>query len=351
MLDLKQKIKEQFNFDQVGFTRLERPLTIDFYKKWIQNDYHGEMNYLQLHTDSKETPQLLNPQLKSALSITQSYYPAPEPTSTKYPARIALYARNNDYHFWLKDKLQKTIDLLKLKFPNDIFLPHVDSGPVLERDLAYKAGLGWFGKNTCLIHPKHGSLFFIAEILTSLDPDPFMNSPIEPLPDFCGQCTKCIDICPTQAIKDPRTLKADECISYLTIESKKSPPLELRSKINDWFFGCDLCQTVCPWNQKVFRQKEIQDPILTSTEKTLSNFDKSEQIEFFRSLLTSSNKQIQKRFFGTALFRAGGFGLKRNALIVIGNQKILELKNDVIPLLKDPKLGELADWCLTQLKD
>jgi epoxyqueuosine reductase len=349
MSELLEHLQKKYELDQVSAANLTRPLTIDFYHKWLSQNYHGEMTYLKNHAPTKETPQLLGPNLKSAITIAQNYFPAVEATETSYPARIALYARNNDYHFWLKEKLNKAIEDLKIQFPEQIFLPHVDSGPVLERDLARKAGLGWFGKNTCLIHPKKGSLFFIAEILTSLELEQLEPKQIEPLPDFCGNCTKCIDICPTQAIKEPHVLKADECISYLTIESKKTPPLELRTKIHDWFFGCDLCQTVCPWNQKVFRQKKISASPLISTQLINSALSKSEQIDFFRSILISSNKQIQKRFYGTALFRAGGFGLKRNALIVIANLKMAELKTEVQLQKQDPKLSELAEWCIQQL--
>jgi epoxyqueuosine reductase len=343
---LLDQFKTDFNFDQVSTANLEKPVTIDFYEKWLKQNYNGEMTYLETHLPAKKLPQLIHSDLVSAITVAQSYFPAPQPTVEKYPARIAMYAQNNDYHFWLKEKLQKMIYVLQEKFPNDIFLAYTDSGPILERDLAQKAGLGWFGKNTCLIHPKHGSLFFIAEILTSLKIE--NQIPIEPIPNFCGTCTKCIDICPTNAIKEPQVLKADECISYLTIEAKTAPPVHLRSKINDWFFGCDLCQTVCPWNEKVFRQKKIIPQNEISTEKYLNTENQSEQTEFFRQILTSSNKQIQKRFFGTALFRAGGFGLKKNALIVIGNKKIAELKDEVSNLSADPKLRELVDWCLEQ---
>ncbi len=341
------EFKNKYNLDQISAADLSTPVTIDFYEKWLKKKYHGQMQYLENHFEFKKNPKLIDSKLISAITIGQSYFPTPAPTAEKYPARIALYAQNNDYHFWLKEKLQNMIQDLQLQFPNEIFLAYTDSGPILERDLAQKSGLGWFGKNTCLIHPQAGSLFFIAEILTSLQKYKFQIDPIEPIPDFCGTCTKCIDICPTNAIKQPHILKADECISYLTIESKEAPPVNLRSKINDWFFGCDLCQTVCPWNQKIFRQKKYPASDEISTDPYLP--DNPDQMEFFREILTSSNKQIQKRFFGTALFRAGGFGLKRNALIVIGNKKMVALKNEVLGLKSDPKLSELVDWCLAEL--
>lgn len=351
MVDFLNSIQIKYGLDQVSAARLETPVTIDFYQKWLSHKYYGDMQYLQTHFETKKNPQLIEGRLLTAITVAQSYFPAPVPNTEKYPARIAMYAQNKDYHFWLKEKLDNIVVELKSEFPNEIFLAYTDSGPILERDLAQKSGLGWFGKNTCLIHPKKGSLFFIAEILTSLPPTSLSVENQEPIPDFCGTCTKCIDICPTNAIKEPHVLKADECISYLTIEAKSTPPVELRTKIGDWFFGCDLCQTICPWNQKVFRQKKIDHNESTTTTAYLKSDLKSEleQIDFFRSILMSSNKQLQKRFYGTALFRAGGFGLKRNALIVIGNKKIRVLLDDVSTLTNDPKLSELAKWCLDQL--
>ena len=141
------------------------------------------------------------------------------------------------------------------------------------------------------------------------------------------------------------------CISYLTIEAKSSPPLELRSKIGDWFFGCDLCQTTCPWNEKVFRHLDLKPSNETDTAPLLdlSNLEKTELILFFKKILNSSNKKIAKDFSGSALMRAGGNGLKRNALIVIGNRKIKELENDVKLQMANPKLTELASWCINQL--
>lgn len=306
------------------------------------------MSYLSTHLPFKKNPQLLDSGLKSVISIAQSYFPAVQPADNKTPARIALYAQNEDYHIWLKQKLNEIINRLKADFPEETFLPYVDSGPILERDMAYQNKLGWFGKNTCLIHPKHGSLFFIAEILTTIELGSDYNN-TEPLPDFCGTCQKCIDVCPTEALIAPRTLKADQCISYLTIESKTAPPVEFRKKIGDWFFGCDLCQTVCPWNEKVFRKKNIEKSDKISSERLLNLTPqaRTELVSYFQFLLSSSNKQIQKYHFGSPLSRAGAKGLKRNALIVIANKNLIELKDDV-KKIDSPELKELAEWTLNQ---
>ena len=343
MTDLLQTLKKLTQADQVSATQLNRPMTIDFYEQWISDQMYGSMTYLKDHLPLKKNPQLIQPELKSSLILTFAYFPAPHPLPHKIPARVALYAQNEDYHFWIKNRLTQAIDELLKTFPDETFLPFVDSGPILERDLAYRAGLGWFGKNTCLIHPKKGSLFFISEILTSLNTESLLNtSELGVTPDFCGKCTRCIDICPTQALESPRKLNANRCISFLTIESKTVPPVELRHQMNDWFFGCDLCQTVCPWNQKIIKSET--DPFLL-TSKFESSKTSSEQIEYFRTILSSSNKKIQKMTLGTPLFRSGGFGLKRNALIVIGNKEIKSLLSEVQNLKNDPKLGELATWC------
>lgn len=373
-LDLRQKALD-VGFEQLGWTPLSQPLTLEFYEKWIAKDYHASMDYLRQHLPVKKDPQLLNPQLKSALVLTHAYYPtqAPSPVNMPDKIRVARYAQNSDYHYWFKEKMQQLIQGLQVQYPDAIFLPFTDSGPILERDLGARAGLGWFGKNTCLIHPKKGSLFFIGEILTSLSAEEFdfsvdsntaalglvsppesksmplaMSSSIpsklkvafEPLPDFCGKCTRCLEICPTQALESPRVLNANKCISFLTIESKTAPPLELRPQMGDWFFGCDLCQTVCPWNEKIFKFPAVENKLIRE-EKT-----SEEEIEFFRFILTASNKKLQKHFFGSPLLRATAFGLKRNTLIVIANKKITALKSEASSLQTDPKLGELAGWCM-----
>lgn len=342
-------IKNTQGLNQIEIGALKKPLSIDFYEKWLANNYQGSMAYLNTHLAFKKNPLLIESSLKSVISVAQSYFPATQPSTLKIPARVALYAHNEDYHIWLKQKLLEVINQLSVDYPNELFLPYVDSGPILERDMAYQNGLGWFGKNTCLIHPEHGSLFFIAEILTTIDLGS-VQSPIAQVPDFCGTCQKCIDVCPTNALIAPRTLKADLCISYLTIESKTPPPIELRKKIGDWFFGCDLCQTVCPWNEKVFRQKKISETPAISTDEVieLPLESRQELINYFHFLLNSSHKKIQKYHLGSPLSRAGAKGLKRNALIVIANKNLIELKDDVAKL-NTAGLQELANWTLHQL--
>lgn len=351
MLDLTlkahlQHVKLEHNFDLISATSLNKPLTIEFYKTWLDTRQHGDMNYLESHLPLKEDPTKIHESLRSAITIAFHYFPAIKPYQQNIPARAALYAQNEDYHFWLKDKLKASIAYLQAQYPGEHFFPYVDSGPVLERDLAYQAGLGWFGKNTCIIHSQKGSLFFLAEILTSVE----VKEKIPLHEDLCGTCSKCIDICPTGALSGDKKLNANKCISYLTIESKAVPPVELRAQMGDWFFGCDLCQTVCPWNQKKLNvlipehsQKSSLPFLSLSTEK------ETELEEFFRTILESSNKKIQKMFYGTPMLRSGGFGLKRNAMVVIANRRMQSLKPLVEKYKDDVKLAELAQWTLSQI--
>lgn len=308
-----------------------------FYRSWLANGYHGDMQYLADQLDLKATPKKYWNKAESALVFARSYYPFPDTQSTQplSESRMALYAQGQDYHHWFKRELSQISEELKSIFPEAEFLALTDSSPVLERDLAYRAGLGWVGKNSCLIHQKKGSLFFIGEIYTNLA----IESSTAVSPDFCGTCTRCLDICPTRALSSPRVLDATKCISYWTIESKTTPPEDLRAHIGDWLFGCDLCQTVCPWNQKIFKNK-------LETQLRISDFDREALIAELRELMILSGKQLEKKFAGTALQRARAFGLRRNAIIVATNQLLNELIPEIKALGSDTKLSELVEWSL-----
>ncbi|MFS4459753.1 tRNA epoxyqueuosine(34) reductase QueG [Bdellovibrio sp. HCB2-146] len=337
-----EQASQELGFSHFGWSPLQRPLSFEFYESWLQEGLHGDMKYLAEHAPTKAEPQIRWPRAQSALVFAIPYFPHPEPAATQKlsSARVSLYAQGMDYHFWFKERMTKLCSQLSEQFPGEEFLAFTDSSPILERDLARRAGLGWVGKNTCVIHPKKGSLFFIGEIYTSLQ----LTTDFEPLPDFCGTCTRCIDICPTGALLEPRKMDARKCISYLTIESRQLPEENLREAIGDWFFGCDLCQTVCPWNQKVFKGQ------LSIEKKTvLSEDQRTSLIKDMRYILTASGKQLSRDFLGTPLARAGSFGLKRNALIVSANQNLHELKVEIESLLEHEKLGELASWALSKI--
>lgn len=346
--ELKAYLKElsgERGFSHSGWASLEKPISFEIYRQWIDSGFHGKMNYLQDHLPAKENPQTRFPFARSAFVFAMPYgHEHPQPGNFPLKnSRVASYAKGEDYHHWLKGRLQEMIIALKENFPDQDFEAHSDSSPLLERDLAVRAGLGWIGKNGCVIHPKKGSFFLIGEILTSL---PFSaEDTIQTLPDFCGTCRRCIEICPTDAILPSRNLDARKCLSYLSIESRELPPEALRAAWGDWLFGCDLCQSVCPWNQKPFQIQESDK----KRRLDLKPEEKSGLEEELRWILTSSGKTLEKAFRGTALQRAGSFGLKRNALVVAGNQKLRELRPEIESLIDHDRLGELAQWSLQQL--
>jgi epoxyqueuosine reductase len=331
---LSEQIKAK-GFEHFGFTKLDRPLNLALYRKWIDDGCHGDMEWLAEHLPAKENPKLLMAQARSAIVVTQSYYPAQQ-TALK-SLRTALYAQSPDYHDSLMKRLRSLKQALEFAFPDEEFLCYTDALPVAERELAARAGLGWLGKNGCLIDRKQGSLFVLGGLLTSLDLEEGSR-----LPDFCGSCDRCITSCPTSAIRNDRTLDARLCISYWNIEAKESAPEALRSKMNDWFFGCDICQTVCPWNEKVFGKEVMQ---------TLSTKTKTENaIADLRWCLTAGNIELEKVLKGTPLLRARSRGLRRNALYIVGNLKLKELRPEVERISERfPRLRETALWTLGQL--
>ena len=328
-------------FDHFGLTPLSRPLTFDLYREWLEAGHNGEMDYLSAHADLKENPQKLAPRARSAIVVAKAYFPHPypDPPGERRPqGRTALYARGQDYHSAFRRELEDLRALLQVESPDAEFLCFTDSAPILERDLAARAGLGWFGKNTCLIHPQKGSLFFIGEILTSLH----VAAAPAPIADLCGTCDRCIRACPTQAIEAPRVLNANKCIAYWTIEAKGPAPIALREKFGDWFFGCDICQTVCPWNEKVFGREQMLI-------ETAGVPDHASLVSDLRWLLTRSNKTLAKEYAPSPLSRARANGLKRNAMIVAGNLKLIDLKEELEKIPPSSRHFELARWSLAQM--
>jgi epoxyqueuosine reductase len=212
-------------------------------ESWLNLNYHGEMGYMANHFDKRVDPTLLVPGAKSVVSLMYNYYPEEkqDPTAPK----LAKYAYGKDYHHVIKYKLKTLMQQLQEQVGAVEGRVFVDSAPVLERDWAKRSGLGWIGKNTMLIHPKKGSFFFLAEIIIDL-----VLEPDAPMKDYCGTCTKCIDACPTDAIApEGYYMDGSKCISYLTIELKESIPPSFKGQMENWMFGCDICQDVCPWNR------------------------------------------------------------------------------------------------------
>ncbi|MDC0099818.1 MAG: tRNA epoxyqueuosine(34) reductase QueG [Crocinitomicaceae bacterium] len=211
---------------------------------WLKLGYHGKMNYMENHYDKRLDPRLLVDDAKSVVSLLLNYYTEDEQTDPKAP-KISKYAYGKDYHFIIKDKLKEFYQFIQDEIGEVGGRVFVDSAPVMDKAWAKKSGLGWMGKNANIINPKHGSFFFIAEMILDLELEP--DGPIK---DYCGTCTQCIDECPTDAIVEPYVIDGSKCISYLTIELKDEiMPSEFKGKMDNWMFGCDICQSVCPWNR------------------------------------------------------------------------------------------------------
>jgi epoxyqueuosine reductase len=223
---------------KAGFLEAEAPRL----EQWLRDDRHGKMGYMANHFDKRLDPTLLVPDAKSVISLLFNYFPEAEQQDPEAP-KFAKYAYGIDYHFVLKDKLKQLFQYLEEEIGTINGRVFVDSAPVMEKAWAAKSGLGWVGKNTNLIAKSTGSFFFITEIICDLEFD--YDGPAT---DHCGSCTACIDACPTEALT-PYQIDASKCISYLTIELKDEIPSEFQGKMDNWAFGCDVCQTVCPWNR------------------------------------------------------------------------------------------------------
>jgi epoxyqueuosine reductase len=225
---------------QAGFLEEEAPRL----EAWLQKGMHGEMQYMENHFDKRLDPSLLVDNAKSVISLGLNYFTDKEQTDILSP-KLSKYAYGTDYHLVIKDKLKQLLQIINEKIGEVNGRAFVDSAPVLDKAWAKKAGLGWIGKNTNLINKKVGSFFFLAELIIDLE----LEYDIEPAADHCGTCTNCIDACPTEAIVAPYIVDGSRCISYLTIELKNEIPQEFKGKMDNWMFGCDVCQDVCPWNK------------------------------------------------------------------------------------------------------
>lgn len=349
--EVKSIVLQHIPYARVGFARLERPISMDLYDAFLSEGLHGELEYLARHRDAKADPRTWLPFATTAIVLSIDYV-TKENLSPNSGKRLAMYATytedREDYHFEIKRRLEPVLKTLQSNHPEASFRIGLDVEPILERDLAYRAGLGWVGKNTCLIHKNGGSLFFIAEILTSLELEETSQAETILSPDHCGTCTRCLDACPTGALVEPRKLDARKCISFWTIESKGIAPQSLRKHFGDWFFGCDLCQTVCPWNGKVFGRNEMRAHSAPSLDRDEAGRERL--VSELREILTLSNRELERRFASSPLKRARGFGLKRNALYVTENLCLRELSDAVELLLIDTKLGALAKDVLVRLK-
>lgn len=264
--------------------------------QWLKNGNHGKMSYMENYFDKRLDPRLLVDDAKSVVSLLLNYFPSEEQQDSGAP-KISKYAYGEDYHFVIKEKLKDLFQFIQDEIGEVGGRVFVDSAPVMDKAWAKKSGLGWMGKNTNIIHPKHGSFFFIAELILDIE-----LVPDGPMKDYCGTCTKCIDDCPTDAIVAPYVVDGSKCISYLTIELKDELlPSEFRGKMDNWAFGCDICQDVCPWNRFSTPHKESR----FNPHENLLKMNKADWHDL-------TEEVFQELFRKSAVKRTKFEGLKRN---------------------------------------
>jgi epoxyqueuosine reductase len=318
-------------FDLVGITTLGPAETADAFDEWLSHGYSGEMSYLPRGAEKRRDTRLPYPGATSAIVVALNY------GGTSPSGPIARYARGDDYHdvMWAKlDSLHRWIEANLGRTVRG--KAYVDTGPILERDLARKAGLGWFGKNTNLINPELGSFFFIGSLLIDLDLVP--DTPFEA--DRCGTCTRCLEACPTQALVAPQVLDATRCISYLTIESRQAIPDEFRESLGQLVYGCDICQDVCPWNVTFSRELTEPDLAPRAAMESPSLVD----------LMRMSPQRWREFSRGSAIKRAKRSGFLRNVAVALGNSDSPEAVPALVGALSDeePLVREHAEWALRQ---
>jgi epoxyqueuosine reductase len=334
----------RLGFTLAGVTSPDPPPHYSAYENWLKLGRHGSMDYMagERAQARRSDPRMILPECRSILMLAVRY---PDPKTAKaaqetdLSGRVAAYAWGRDYHLVLPDRLKALSEFIDRQVGNPIPQRwYTDTGPILERDLAQRAGLGWIGKNTCLIHPTAGSYFLLAEILLAiqLEPDlPFTA-------DRCGTCTRCIEACPTGCIQPDRTLDARRCISTLTIENKAEIPDELRPQMGNWVFGCDICQMVCPWNR--FTADEYDQGL--APDPKMAHPD-------LRTEMLLTPQEFNRKFQASPIRRARHPGYLRNVAVAIGNSG----NPAFLPALKearqdgDPLVRSHADWAIKQISD
>ena len=375
MTSLESRLKEQahsLGFELVGIAPATPADGFERMREWLDQGYAGEMEYMHRQAEARRHPDSIladvrtvvmvgmnykegvrgqesgvrsqKPRIRGQQSrasgeqnaISNAWYLTPDPRPLA-PPKVARYARGEDYHHVLWKKLNRLLEWIQGEVPGCSGRGVVDTAPLLERDFARRAGLGWFGKNTMLLNKRLGSYFFLGALLLdiSLQPDVSHNA------SHCGTCTACLDACPTQAFTEPGVLDSRRCISYLTIELRGSIPENLREPMGDWLFGCDVCQEVCPWNRKA-------PPGLEPALQPRNDLISIDPLQ----LLTLSEEQFRERFRGTALMRTKRQGLLRNAAIVLGNQGNLSALPTLRKALSDSDgvIREAAQWAIEKIE-
>jgi epoxyqueuosine reductase len=342
MAALEQRIKEQarrLGFDLVGIAAATEAETYGTFKDWLTKGWAGDMRYLERQAPARRHPESILPGVRSVVMVGVNYKPpeTDEPQLTELMGRVARYARGADYHDVLWGRLDDLLSFVREQVPTCQGRGVVDTAPLLERDFARRAGLGWFGKNTMLLSKHFGSYFFIGALLLDLALQP--DAPHEA--QHCGTCTACLDACPTAALPAPGQLDARRCISYLTIELRGPIEPALREPLGDWVFGCDVCQEVCPWNRKA---PPAAEPTFRQEHAT-GDLD-------LESLLKLDEKTFRERFRHTPFWRPRRAGMLRNAALVLGNRG----DPAALPALEkaaldaDEVVSEAARWAIAAIR-
>jgi epoxyqueuosine reductase len=292
-------IVKSYGFDLVGFSEAKKlDSEIERYNDWLSKNFHADMEYMTRNVEKREDVRKILPSAKSVISLGMNYYKPETYSGAKNKGKVSRYAWGKDYHLAIWEKLDWIISEFKENESSFEAISYVDTGPVMDKAWAVRSGLGWQGKHTNVINKEIGSWFFIANIITNWE---FEYS--NPISDFCGSCTACIDACPTKAIVQEYVVDSNRCISYLTIENKKNIPVEFKGKFDNWLFGCDICQDVCPWNIKFSSSATI---------KEFNPRDGNKEIDL-EKVVSLSKKEFDQRFNDSPIKRAKLSGLKRNA--------------------------------------
>ncbi len=318
----------------VGFARLRRlDHREEFYHRWLGAERHADMTYLARDPERRFDPRILDSRLRSVVSLGYPYDPPAAPAvdwRAELRGRIAAYALGVDYHDRVLKKTRSIAGLIAAMRPGAVTRCYVDTGPVFEREWAAESGLGWFGKNTNLLNREHGSYFFLSEIFTDIELEPNR----EPSRDHCGTCTRCLDLCPTDALAGGFLMEPRRCISYLTIENRGAIDPELRPRLGNWIFGCDICQQVCPWN----------DSHAAGCAEELA--------PRLPELLALDDEGFRRRYGKSAVRRAKRRGLLRNVCVALGNSGNRDAVAPLVRALESEPEGIVrahAAWALGRL--
>jgi epoxyqueuosine reductase len=343
--DLLKAETERLGFPLYGTAPVAPPPHLNVYERWLDSGLHAEMAYLAADRarERRAKPDLILPEASALLVVALRYFDplsAPDGPTGEALGRVAAYAWGDDYHDVIPPRLAELVTLIEKYLGRPVLArSYTDTGPILERDFAQQAGLGWSGKNTCFIHPRRGSYFLLGESLLDvpLEPDhPFLT-------DHCGTCRRCIETCPTQCIREDRTIDSGRCISYLTIENKGTIPPDLRPKIGEWVFGCDICQIVCPWNVRF--ASSAGDPSTAPREGVPR--------PLLRKEIHLTPQEFNRKFRRSPIQRSRRRGYLRNLAVALGNQPDPAAIPDLAHVLEnepEPLVRAHVAWALGRMQ-